>query len=143
MLLMMAVVACDEPEPTATPSTVPPSTVTTAPTVTSTKDSAPTPTPLSVEAVAEATAASMRALKSARIEADITTTARATGEEEGTVEMSMTGDYQAPDRTRLSISLTIQGNVFESSLSCNNTRALSHLTKNSGMGEGWFYWAKE
>ena len=113
VLLMMAVVACDEPEPTATPSIVPPSTVTTAPTVTSTKDSAPTPTPLSVEAVAEATAASMRALKSARIEADITTTARATGEEEGTVEMSMTGDYQAQDRTRLSISLTIQGNVFE------------------------------
>ena len=113
VLLMMAVVACDEPEPTATPSTVPPSTVTTAPTVTSTKDSAPTPMPLSVEAVAEATAASMRALKSAHIEADIKATARATGEEEGTVEMSMTGDYQAPDRTRLSISLTIQGNVFE------------------------------
>ena len=111
-LLMLAASACDDPEPTATPSTVPPSTVTAEPTVTSTKDPIPTPTPLSVERVVEATAASMRALKSAHSEADITRTGRAAGEEEGTVEMSMTGDYQAPDRTRLRTRFTIEGNDF-------------------------------
>ena len=70
------------------------------------------PKSLSVEALAEASAASMRELKSAHIEADITTTARATGEEEGSIEMRVTGDYQSPDRTRLSISLTFRGNDF-------------------------------
>ena len=112
VLLMVAAGACDDAEPAATPSTVPPSTVTAEPTVTSTKDPIPTPTPLSVERVVEATAASMRALKSAHIEADITRTGRAAGEEEGTVEMSMTGDYQAPDRPRLRTRFTIEGNDF-------------------------------
>ena len=112
---MVAAAACDDPEPTATPTTAPTATATATapPTITPTTEPSPTPTPLSVEAVVEATAASMRALESAHIEGHITMTARVTGEEEGTVEMSMVGDYQAPDRTRLSVSLTIEGNDFE------------------------------
>ena len=119
VLLMVAAAACDDPEPTATPSALPSATATAAPTVTPTKDPSPTPTPLSVEALVEATAASMWADSSARIEADITGTIRVTGEEEGageegaTLEMSMVGDYQAPDRTRLNISLTIEGDDLE------------------------------
>ena len=113
VLLMVAAAACDDPEPTATPTTAPTATATAPPTITPTPEPSPTPTPLSVEAVVEATAASMRALESAHIEGHITMTARVTGEEEGTVEMSMVGDYQAPDRTRLSVSLTIEENDFE------------------------------
>ena len=100
ILLMTVAVACDDPEPTAAPTTATTATVTTP---------EPSPTPVSVEALVEATAASMRALESAHIEGHITMTARVTGEE-GTVEMSMVGDYQAPDRTRLTVSLTMEGN---------------------------------
>ena len=103
ILLMIVAVACDDPEPTAAPTTATTATVTTP---------EPSPKPVSVEALGEATAASMRALESAHIEGHITMTARVTGEE-GTVEMSMLGDYQAPDRTRLSVSLTMEGNDFQ------------------------------
>ena len=103
ILLMIVAVACDDPEPTAAPTTATTATVTTP---------EPSPTPVSVEALVEATAASMRALESAHIEGHITMTARVTGEE-GTVEMSMVGDYQAPDRTRLSVSLTMEGNDLQ------------------------------
>ena len=113
VLLMVAAVACDDPEPTATPTTAPTATATTPPTVTPTPEPSPTPTPLSVEALAEATYTAMGALETAHIEGHVTMTARVTGEEEGTFEMSMVGDYQAPDRTRLSVSLTFKGNDFE------------------------------
>ena len=109
VLLMVAAVGCNDPEPTAVPT----ATATTAPTVTPTPEPRPTPTPLTVEALVEATYAAMGALESAHIEGRITMTARDTGEEEGTVEMSMVGDYQAPDRARLSVSLTMEGNDFE------------------------------
>ena len=113
VLLMVAAAACDDPEPTTAPTTAPTATATTPPTVTPTPEPSPTPTPLSVEALAEATYAAMGALETAHIEGHITMTARVTGEEEGTFEISMVGDYQAPDRTRLSVSLTFKGNDFE------------------------------
>ena len=122
---MLAATACDDPEPTATPSTVPPSTVTAEPTVASTKDPIPTPTPLSVEAVVEGTAASMRALKSAHIEADIRTTARAAGEEEGTVEMSVTGDYQARAVLGSASRLPFKGTFSRQITSLSPTRHIS------------------
>ena len=114
ILLMIVAVACDDPEPTAAPTTATTATVTTP---------EPSPTPVSVEALVEATAASMRALESAHIEEHITMTSRVTGEE-GTVEMSMVGDYQAPDRTRLSVSLTMEGNDFQADIHHHSQRDL-------------------
>ena len=104
ILVMIVAVDCDDPEPTAAPTTA------TTPIVITPE---PSPTPVSVEALVEATYAAMGSLESAHIEGHITMMARITGEEEGKVQMSMVGDYQAPDRTRLSVSLTIAGNRFE------------------------------
>ena len=96
------------PSPTPPPTTPPPTPVpspTPSPTAVPTPASEPSPETLSAKEVLDSTTAAMSALDSGYIEIEVTTKLSAGDESQQIVTMEIVGEFQAPDRSRVNMSV--------------------------------------
>ncbi len=110
------------PQPTATPTPVPTPTPTPAPTATPTPAPTSTPAPsASVQDILDRAAESMKALASFHFQMDARMNVSAQGVTLD-IPLNSTGDFQAPDRSRATTSMTIFGFAIQTeTVSIGNT----------------------